>query len=139
MKNETGISDRQVRRLSLIMFLAGIPVAWLVYSGFLDKSDDSLVWRMKYVGGIIWFTWIIRALWKNPPRSFSVILWSISLIWHLQFMPLVFIAGFHLVLFYLVVHAMVMAGYSGLLLVRDRPQKPTKGEQDSAPNPLPAE
>ena len=139
MKTEIDIPDRQVRRLSLIMFLAGIPIAWLVYSGFMDRSNSSLVWRMEHVGGVIWLSWLIRSLWRNPPRLFSVILWSVSLLWHLQFVPFVFAAAFHIFLFYLVVHAMVMAGYSGLLLVRDRPQKPTKGEQGGAGNPLHAQ
>ncbi len=133
MNTETNTSDRQVRRLSLVMFLAGIPIAWLVYFGFMDGSNDSLVLRMQHAGGVVWLAWLVRSFWRNPPRSFSVTLWSISLLWHLQFVPFVFAAALHVFLFYLVAHAMIMAGFSGLLLVRDR------GEQGGAGNPLHAQ
>ena len=118
----------------MVMFLAGVPVAWLVYSGFMERLNDSALWRLQYIGGVIWLAMLIRFLWRNPPRNFCVILWIVSLIWHLQFIPFFVFVGFSLTLVYLVFHTGIMAGYSGLLLLRDRPQKLTTGEQDAPSN-----
>ena len=128
-------TDQQIRRFCLIMFILGLPFAWLCFSGFLDGSNDTLISRMQWFGTAIWLSWLVRSVIKSPPRWVCFVLWSCSLVWHLQFLPFAFAAVLHIFLFYLVVHALSMAGLSGYLLIYDQASRSKLGEQDVAPNP----
>jgi hypothetical protein len=135
MNTETAVVDKHIRILSIVMFLASIPIAFLVYSEFFNRFNDSFVCWLKYVGAILWLGWLTRSIWQNPPRSFRVILWSASFLWHLPFIPLFLFSIFSLIPFYLAIHATIIAGYSVLLLLSDHPLKFTNTEQGTAPKP----
>ena len=136
MTYQKSIDNNKVRLLSLGMFLLGIPIACLCYSGFLDNSNENLIWRMKYIGSLVWVSWLIRALWERPSNISCKVIWGCSAVWHLQFLPLIFVA-FHWFLLYLVASALTMGGYSILLFFRDKPKSNQLANKAAHTNPLP--
>lgn len=107
--------------MSGCMFLAGIPIAWILYSDFLPEFGASPLLSMRILGGLIWFFWLVRALWAKPPRGAVITLWVVSFAYHLQYLAFSIVAVFHPFFLYLVGHTLIMVILSAMLLRRDRP------------------
>lgn len=129
MNSEDQIAPRRLRMIVMAMFVSGIPVAILLYSQLFYHSGTYPINRSTVlVGTFIWLLWLWRLLWEKMPRSFRVILWTITLIWNVQFIRLFPLAIFYPMPLLLMLHCMLIVAFSVGLIRFDRPILEGKSE-----------
>lgn len=113
-------SQKRIRWIVVSMFLLGLPVAGLMHLTPVEGHMDSLLWKVKVFGTVVWLLWLLRSAWHTMPNMLRILLWTISSAWHALFIPLFPFALFHPIPAYLAIHCLLMLGLSLHLLRDDR-------------------
>ena len=125
------LSQSQLRKLIMGMFLFGIPFAVMgLYTIIEGEGGTGLV----LVGFSVWLLWLLRLVQPSLPRSLRIVIWSVSTFWHALITPICIMGMIVWFGWYFAAHSFVMLGLSLLLLTQDRPSTKQPGEQVVALN-----
>lgn len=125
------LSEKQLQKIILGMFLAGLPLGGLTIYGLIKEPSDGMV-AASIPGVLIWSSWLCRFFYPEMPRIFRIIIWSASAVWHALLMPLCILGMLVWFGWYFAIHCFVMLGFSLKLITEDRTQKQGIGAQDGA-------
>lgn len=124
------LSERQLRKVILGMFLGGLPFGGLTIYGLIREPSDRMVGAL-IPGVLIWGSWFLRFFLPEMPRIFRIIIWSASSVWHALLMPLCILGMLVWFGWYFAIHCFVMLGLSLKLITEDRPEKQGLEDQDA--------
>ena len=132
MKRNEQLTEGQLRRLVLAMFLAGLPMAGFIGYSLIIEPNDQFSQKLGMWGGLVWISWLFRYVYHEMPRFLRLLIWSGSAIWHGFLMPLCLLGMLVWFGWYFMIHCFFMLGLSVKLIFEDRPSR-KRGEQDAAP------
>jgi len=121
------LSERQLQKVILGMFLAGLPFGVLTIYGLIREPSDWMAGAL-IPGVLIWGSWLLRFFFPEMPRIFRIIIWSVSSVWHALLMPLCILGMLVWFGWYFAIHCFVMLGLSLKLITEDRLKKQGLGE-----------
>ena len=122
------LSARQLQKIILGMFLAGLPFGGIAIYGLVKEPSDWMI-VVFFPGCLIWVSWLFRFFFSDMPRKFRILIWSASAAWHALLMPFCIMGMIVWVGWYFAIHCFVMLAFSLKLITGDRPDKHGIGEQ----------